>query len=50
LITNVYQPEQADLVDFLFVVNILWNYDMSNACFQESSDWKLWHEGACVFS
>jgi len=24
------------------------NYDMSNAWFQESSDWKIWHDGACV--
>jgi len=40
-------PEQPDLVDFLFVVDISWNYDMSNAWFQESSDWKLWHDGAC---
>jgi len=31
-------PEQTDLVDFLFVVDILWNYDMPNAWFQESSD------------
>jgi len=23
-------PEQPDLVDFLFVVDILWNYDISN--------------------
>jgi len=23
-------PEQPNLVDFLFVVDILWNYDMSN--------------------
>jgi len=22
---------------------------MSNAWFQESSDWKLWHDDACVF-
>jgi len=34
-------PEQPDLVGFLFVVNILWNYDMSTAWFQESIDWKL---------
>jgi len=39
--------EQTDLVDFLFVVglDILWNYDMPNARFQESTDWKLW----CMF-
>ena len=43
-------PEQPNFVDFLFVVDILWNYEMSNACFQESSDRKLWHDGACVFS
>jgi len=29
------------VVDFLFVVDILWNYDRSNAWFQESSDSKL---------
>ena len=23
---------------------------MSNYWFQESSDWKPWHDGACVFS
>jgi len=23
-------PEQPNLVDFLFVVDIMWNYDMSN--------------------
>jgi len=35
---------------FLFVVDILWNYDMSNAWFQKSSDSKLWHdEGICIF-
>jgi len=28
----------------------VWNYDMSKAWFQESSDWKLWNDGACVFS
>ena len=33
-------PEQPDLVDFPFVADSLWNYDMSNAWFQESSDWK----------
>jgi len=43
-------PEQPNLVDFLIVVDILWNYEMSNARFQESSDWKLWHDGARVFS
>jgi len=42
-------PEQPNLVDFVFVL-ILWNYEMSNAWFQESNDWKLWHDGACVFS
>jgi len=43
-------PEQPNLVDFLFVVDILWYYEMSDAWFQESSDWNLWHDGACVFS
>jgi len=49
---DIYQcvPEQPNLVDFLFVVGILWNNEMSNARFQESSDWKLWHDGACVIS
>jgi len=37
------------LVDFLFVVGILWNDDMSNAWLQESSDCKLWHDGMCIF-
>jgi len=35
---------------FLFLAYISWNYDMSNAWFQESSVWKLWHDGTCVFS
>jgi len=35
---------------FCTVVDILWNYDMSNAWFQESSDWELRHDGACVSS
>jgi len=43
-------PEQPNLVDFLFVADILWNYEMSNTWFQESSDWKLRHDGACVFA
>jgi len=43
--------EQPNLVDFLFVVDVLWNYEMSNAWFWESSDWKLsWHNGVCVFT
>jgi len=46
----MFITEQPDLVDLLFVVDILWNYDMSNAWFQESHDLKLWHDGACVFS
>jgi len=41
--------EQTDLVDFLFVVDILLNYDMPIAWFQESSGWKL-GRGSCVFS
>jgi len=41
--------EQTDLVDLLFVVDILWNYDMHNASFQESSGWKPWN-CSCVFS
>jgi len=32
-------PEQPNLADFLSVVDILWNCEMSNAWFQESSDW-----------
>ena len=42
--------EQSDLADFLFVVDILWNYDMSNVWFQESSDRKLWHDGDVHFN
>ena len=35
---NQCMPKQPNLVDFLYVVDILWNYEMSNAWFQESSD------------
>jgi len=27
-------PKQPDLVDFIFVVDILWHYDMFNAGFK----------------
>jgi len=33
---------------FCSSLDILWNYDTANACFQGSSDWKLWHD-ACAF-
>jgi len=40
----------AKFVRFFFLADILWNYDMSNAWFEESSDWKLWRDSASVFS
>jgi len=35
---------------FSFVIDISWSYGISNVWFQEWSDWKLWHDGTCVFS
>ena len=35
---------------YSFRCRYLWIYDMFYAWFQESSDWKLWHDGACLFS
>ena len=46
---DICVPEKPDMIDFLFVIDISWNYGMSNAWFQESSDWILSNDGACVF-